>query len=305
MKLAVAALLVGTAPSTSAIKGPSPRCAAPCCAVSRSAAPRCAERPPSLADIWDLSPPVRVEGNSLRTWNLDTEATARVQVSIRSAGRPIDTSVELWHTPSFVPTRCKVYCEDGSTHPFHTVIETPQHPKTVAVFNTEAQEFPLEVSVSADTGLGTAYESLVGEHPTSVQGGEITSYTFGPEVESVQVLLTTIACAYECEHVKGMCIGLPCAWHVQVLLKTDERNMKALIELTQGPNDDDQTIELYASDGRMHPFYTVLQTPGGGNTLRIINQNTVEFPFDAYVRSHEAVSGPAAEPEVVMGSDRW
>lgn len=180
MKLAVAALLVGTAPSTSAIKGPWPRCAAPCCAVSCSAAPRCAERPPSLADIWNLSPPVRVEGNSLRTWDFDTDAAERVQVSIRSAGRPIDTSVELWHTPSFVPTRGKVYCEDGSTHPFHTVIETPQHPKTVAVFNTEAQEFPLEVSVSADTGsgLGTAYESLVGEYPTSVQGGEITIYTF-------------------------------------------------------------------------------------------------------------------------------
>jgi len=267
MKLAVAALLVGSA---GAIQGPSPCCAAPRCASPR------VEGLASLTDgIWDMSPSMRIEGNSLRTWDIGAETTERVQVSIRSAGRPIDTCVELWHTPSYIPMWCKVSCEDGSTHPFHTIIETPKHPKTVAVFNTEAIEFPLEASV-ADTGLGRACESFASEKATLVQGGETTSYTFGPEVESVQVLL-----------------------------KTDERNMKALIELTQGPNDDDQTIELYASDGHTHPFYTVIQTPGGQNTLRIINQNTVEFPFDAYVRPHETASDQAAEPEVVMGSGVW
>ena len=274
MKLAVAVLLVGSA---DAIQGPSPCCAAaPRCAAPRCALPR-VEGLPSLTDgIWDISPPLRIEGNQLRTWDIGAKTTERVQVSIRSAGRPIDTCVELWHTPSYIPMWCKVSCEDGSTHPFHTIIETPKHPKTVAVFNTEAIEFPLEASV-ADTGLGRACESLtVGEKPTLVQGGEITSYTFGPEVESVRVLL-----------------------------KNNERNMRALIELTQGPNDDDQTIELYASDGHIHPFYTIIQTPGGQNTLRIVNQNTVEFPFDAYVQPHEIASGQAAEPEVIMGSRGW
>ena len=280
MKLAVAALLVGTGTTDAlTIQGPSPCCVAPRYAASRCALPRLTspsvEGLPSLTDgIWDMAPPLRIEGNSLKTWDIGAETTERVQVSIRSAGRPIDTCVELWHTPSYIPVRCTVCCEDGSSHPFHAVIETPKHPKTVAVFNTEAQEFPLEASV-ADTGLSRAYESLAGEKPTLVQGGEITSYTFGPEVESVQVLL-----------------------------KTDERNMKALIELTQGPNDDDQTIELYAQDGHKHPFYTVIQTPGGQNTLRIINQNTVEFPFDAYVLPHENAD-QAAEPEVVMGSAGW
>ena len=53
-----------------------------------------------------------------------------------------------------------------------------------------------------------------------MQGGQITSYTFPTEVESVQVLL-----------------------------KTYERNMKALIELTQGPNQVKHFIEVYASVG--------------------------------------------------------
>ena len=29
---------------------------------------------------------------------------------------------------------------------------------------------------------------------------------------------------------------------------------------------------------------TLIQTPGSNNAIRIINQNTVEFPFDAWVR---------------------
>ena len=76
-----------------------------------------------------------------------------------------------------------------------------------------------------------------------MQGGQITSYTFPTEVESVQVLL-----------------------------KTYERNMKALIELTQGPNQVKQFIEVYASVGYKNPFYCVIQTPGSNNAIRIVNQ---------------------------------
>jgi len=263
--------LLTSAASAFSIQRPPPPCVAPRCASAR------AEGPPPLVPpltdaIWDMSPPVRVEGDSLRTWDIGTETTERVQVSLRSQGRPLEASVELWHTPSYKPIKFKVECEDGNESPVHVILETPKHPKTIAVFNTESQDFPFEASV-APTGLGVAYDSLADSQPDVVQGGKVTSYIFGPEVESIQVLL-----------------------------KTDKRNMKAIIEIIQGPNDDNQTFELEATEGCDTPFYTVIQTPGEANTLRIINENTVEFPFAAYVLPYTYDTNSGSEPEVVMGS---
>ena len=130
-------------------------------------------------------------------------------------------------------------------------------------------EFPFDAAV-ANTGLGKAYDSLSHTDGALVQGGQITSYTFPTEVESVQVLL-----------------------------KTNERNMKALVELTQGPNQVKQFIEVYASVGYKNPFYCVIQTPGSNNAIRIVNQNTVEFPFDAWVLPYE--TSAASADEVVLG----
>jgi hypothetical protein len=211
--------------------------------------------------IFSLSPPVRVQGETLKTWNIEETTTERVQISLKSQGRPIDTNIELWHTPSYIPSKFRVYSEDGDLRPIHAVIETPQHPKTVAVFNTGPMEQAFDASV-ANTGMHTAYESLASVRPDSVQGGRITSYSFGPEVESVQVLL-----------------------------KTDKRNMKVKIELTQGPNQVKQMIEVYASFGNKNAFYTVIQTPGANNAIRIINQETLEFPIDAWVIPYETGSG--------------
>jgi len=223
---------------------------------------------PLAADIWGTSPAVKVQGDTLKTWDIGKESIERVQLSIKSDGRPIETNVELWHTPSYIPTKFRVYTEDGALRPVHAVIETPAHPKTVAVYNTGSMEFPFDATV-ANTGLDKAYASLSDVTPEHVQGGRITSYTFGADVESVQILL-----------------------------KTDEKNMKAKIELTQGPNQVKQIVEVYASRGYKNPFYVVIQTPGANNAIRVINENTVEFPFDAWVLPYE--TGDASDG-VVMG----
>jgi hypothetical protein len=224
---------------------------------------------PLASNIWESSPAVKVQGSTLKTWDIGEESTQRVQLSLRSEGRPIDANIELWHTPSYIPTKFRIYTEDGVARPVDAVIETPKHPKTVAVYNTGSLEFPFDAAV-ANTGLGKAYESLSHIDGALVQGGQITSYTFPTEVESVQVLL-----------------------------KTYERNMKALIELTQGPNQVKQFIEVYASVGYKNPFYCVIQTPGSNNAIRIVNQNTVEFPFDAWVLPYETNADGA--DEVVLG----
>jgi len=70
------------------------------------------------------------------------QTTQRVQLSIRSEGRPIDANVELWHTPSYIPTKFRIYTEDGESRPVDDIIETPKHPKTVAVYNTGSLAAP-------------------------------------------------------------------------------------------------------------------------------------------------------------------
>ena len=42
-----------------------------------------------------------------------------------------------------------------------------------------------------------------------------------------------------------------------------------------------------------------IQTPGSANSIRVINQNTVEFPIDAWVLPYETSDGSELEP--IMG----
>lgn len=171
--------------------------------------------------------------------------------------------MELWQTPSYTPTKFKVECEDGSDNIVHSIVELPRgHPVTVAVYNTEGQEFPMEVSVAEmDNGSSDALSSFQNQRPQCIEGGKaVKSYSFGPGVEFVEVLLTS-----------------------------QMRNMKAYIEILHGPNDDDEVIEVETDNANVHPFYTVIQASEGCNTLRIINENSVEFPIEAYVRPFDAV----------------
>ena len=98
------------------------------------AAPKAAG--PLAENVWSMASKVRVEGNTLKTWDLGDESIERVQLSLKNGGRPIHTNVELWHTPSYIPTKFRIYTEDGVARPVDAVIETPKHPKTVAVYNT-------------------------------------------------------------------------------------------------------------------------------------------------------------------------
>jgi hypothetical protein len=198
------------------------------------------------------TPEILVQGGSLKTWAFMSPAVERVQVVLKTEGRPFDADVELWAGPDHTPDKMRVYVEHGKFRPFSTVLETPRGPNTIAVRNVGQAEFPLIAQVDAVPSHGplTRFE----EQGKTVQGGSLRTYPFPPNVDSVEVLL-----------------------------RTDGRPLSAKIELLQGPNTNKQVIEVYTEDGLDRPFYAVLQTPGGGNVVRIVNTATVEFPMTAHV----------------------
>merc|ERR1740115_94702 len=196
-----------------------------------------------------------VQGGSLRTWSYRAPNVEQVQVVLSSEGRPLDADVELWHGPDNTPFKMRVYSENGGMRPFSAVVETPRGPNTVSIRNIGQMEFPISADVVHDQIDRPSPEAL--SESTIVQGGALRTFPFDPSVDSVEVLLTT-----------------------------DGRPLNARIELLQGPNNNKQVVELYAEDGRDRQFFAILETPGSGNVIRIVNTAPVEFPMRASVVPH-------------------
>jgi len=216
-----------------------------------------------LAEIWDNSSPVIVQGGSLRTWSFANPAIESVQVLLKTEGRPLDADVELWQGPDNTPHKMRVYVEDGALRTFNAVIGTPRGPNTVAIRNIGQLEFPLDAVVrpDRDDGLAAGIASVATRSET-IQGGALRTYPFNPTVDSVAIIL-----------------------------KTDGRPLNARIELLQGPNNNKQVVELYTEDGLDRPFFAIVETPGSGNVVRVVNTAPVEFPIYASVDAYRVGGG--------------
>jgi len=232
---------------------------------------------PNIADqIFDRKPAVKVQGGSLKTWTFNSAAVEAVHVVIKTEGRPLDADIELWQGPDNTPCKMRVYIEDGSERPFSAMIATPRGPNTIALRNIGHLEFPFQAAVAADTPDIVAPSTSMGEfstEPLIIQGGALRTYPFEPSVESIQVLINT-----------------------------DGRPLNARIELLQGPNNIKQVVELYTEDGMDRPFSMVIETPGSGNVVRIVNTATVEFPLTAGVDAY-AFNNEYSDFEPVLGGD--
>ena len=219
---------------------------------------------------------ILVQGGSLRTWSYRSPLVEQVQVVLSTEGRPLDADLELWHGPDNTPCKMRVYVENGQLRPFSAVVETPRGPNTIAIRNIGQIEFPIAANVIADSVDSPSPDCLGSS--TTIQGGALRTYPFDPSVDSVEVLL-----------------------------KTDGRPLNARIELLQGPNNNKQVIELYTEDGFDRPFFCILETPGSGNVVRVVNTAPVEFPMTAAVVpnsiNQNVGSGAVLGGDVVIGGD--
>lgn len=212
-----------------------------------------------------------VQGGSIGTWSYPSPSVEQVQVVLSTEGRPLDADVELWHGPDSTPCKMRVYVEDGHLRPFSAIVETPRGPNTIAVRNIGQIEFPVAATVLADavdrpsTGCVSAC--------ATVQGGALRTYPFDPRVASVEVMLRTD--------------GLP---------------LNARLELLQGPDSTKQIVELYTEDGLDRPFFCILETPGAGNVVRVVNTAPVEFPLVVGVAPHAFDEGPEPGSHAVVCS---
>jgi len=213
---------------------------------------------------------ILVQGGSLRTWSYRSPSVEQVQVVLSTEGRPLDADIELWQGPDNTPCKMRVYVENGQLRPFSAVVETPRGPNTIAIRNIGQIEFPLAANVVADNVDRPSAECL--DTRMTIQGGALRTYPFDPTVDSVQVLL-----------------------------KTDGRPLNARIELLQGPNNNKQVIELYTEDGLDRPFFCILETPGSGNVVRVVNTAPVEFPMTAAVVPNSI--GQEMSSDAVLGGD--
>lgn len=218
----------------------------------------------SKTSEWEMekiSPIVRVEGNTRHTWNMIDSSKEMAQVCLQSKGRPITADVQLWIGPDWTPVTINCHSEDGAAYPIQTLVGTRNKASNVEVRNTGPYTMPITAAVSyAIDPLASARDAL----PTSndpnlvykyMDGGQVYHHSFGPEVDQLQVLL-----------------------------KTEGKQLNAKVELLNGPNNVKQEIEVFTNNGELNALFMVFDTPGAGNAIRVKNLAPLEYPCEVYTK---------------------
>ena len=262
-------------------------------------------------------PSASVQGGSLRTFSQHYPTPEHNLVTIGTDGRPLDASIETWAGPGNTPRRMRVYSEDGYLRPFHSAEPPRGQPNTMAVRNTGPLEFPIHAHIAADPTWAAAEAEIITTRPhhaplsAEVPGGAIaTEPLHGTHRERM------LAASGRARFDSGMNIqgGATKSFPVEasvgsvlVFLQTQGRNLDATIEVLQGPDCVRQVIELNEDYGYDRPFSCVIETPGYGSVVRILNTAPMTFPFSASVVPH-SLSQPSYEdscPVMGGGAGAW
>jgi hypothetical protein len=205
---------------------------------------------------------IRCEGKSRKTFVFNDITKEDIQGALCSEGRPLNAEIQLWIGPNWTPYTLKAYSDDGKQYPVQFLVGTRNKQAELEIRNVGQMEFPLNAACAyAKPPLAEMRNKIPREMADSkitVQGGAIKSFPLDPSVEQTRVLLNT-----------------------------DTRQLNAVVELLNGPNNVKQRFEIFTNNGVLNSLYVVFNTPGSGNTVRIMNQATIEFPAYAYISTSE------------------
>jgi hypothetical protein len=205
----------------------------------------------------------RIEGGgTVRTYQMPVDAD-RCQYVLKTEGRPLKAVVELWLGPLRRTHIMDVSVEDGAKTPFRATLKfKPGGPQVLRVRSSDGFHLPLASGVyvpdkARRKELGVNTESLFDRVPkVRIQGNNVGGggsavrlFPIDNYVEAVQVMF----------------------WSVN----TGKKSLKAKIEVLQGPNNVKQVYDLHCGGGSQ-PYHAVIETPGDGTVLRIINRKFVE-----------------------------
>lgn len=221
---------------------------------------------------WELnkiSPNIRIEGDTRHSFQFSDSSREVTQVALHSNGRPINADVELWIGPDWTPVKINTYTEDGKQYPIQTLVGTRNRPANLEVRNTNSQEYPLTAaSAYAIAPLANTIKGMSDAGPGRyVEGGSKYVQSFDADVDQLQVLL-----------------------------QTDGKMLNAKLELLNGPNNIKQEFEIFTNNGLLNNLFVVFQTPGAGNSIRVSNLASMEFPCNAYFHASEVnTAGPGSD----------
>eukprot|EP00966_Prymnesium_polylepis_P245561 5680843-Prymnesium_polylepis.1 len=228
-----------------------------------------------------------VQGGSLRTWSHSSPVREH-HVALGTDGRPLSSTVEMWDGPGNTPVSMRTWSMDGQERPVRAVIRGRGTPSTVAIRNTGPMEFPATGSV-ADGVPGDVAAGPPAEAKQPPADGDITLWG--------QFRAQAAARKPDQRIQGGAEQTYPLHWSVdsvRIHITSEGYPVYVRIDILQGPNTVRQGIELYSDDGREKPVSYVLETPGYGCVVQIINTGPMEYPVTAAVVPHAVSTEPSA-----------
>jgi hypothetical protein len=213
----------------------------------------------------------RLEGaKTVRTYQMPPWADRAQYMMRATAGRPLRATVNLWIGPLRQVHTCKVDTEKGSLYPITSTIKFKKLAPVLKITTDEELSYPTDVAVvvpapDRSKQLERYFMDIwrSARHPTEKQviqggtigegangwGGSVRSWTFGPEVESVQVL----------------------GWSGDV----GKKSFKMDFEVLQGVNNVKQNI-FFQCGGSTQPLHAVIEIPKEGCVIRMRNKKFIE-----------------------------
>lgn len=255
-----------------------------------------------------------VQGGSLRTFSQHIPTPEHNQVTLGTDGRPLDASIETWAGPGNTPRRMRVYSEDGYLRPFHSAEPPRGQANTMAVRNTGPLEFPMHAQIAADPSWAAAEAEIMSTRPhhaplaAEIPASKAPLAGALPGTHRERVLAasgrarldSTAGTTIQGGASKSFPVD-PSVGSVLIFLQTEGRNLDATIEVIQGPDSVRQVIELNEDYGYDRPFSGVIETPGYGCVVRILNTGPMAFPFSASVVPHSPSQPGYDDPYPVIG----